>query len=95
MVRIVRTPDQGVRIDQTGKRSGRGAYLCRQQACWDIALQKERLEYALKASLTDEERTMLQQFAQGLPATEEGETQSSNCAEFGGCESIREANGGR
>lgn len=77
MVRIVRTPDQGVEIDQTGKRSGRGAYLCRQKACWDIALKKERLEYALKTNLTDEERTMLQQFAQGLPATEEGETQSS------------------
>jgi len=79
MVRIVRTPDQGVQIDQTGKKSGRGAYLCRQQACWDVALKTERLEYALKTSLSDEERTMLRQFAQGLPATEEGEAQSSKC----------------
>lgn len=75
MVRIVRTPDRGVEIDETGKRSGRGAYLCRQQACWDIALKEERLEHTLKTSLTDEERTMLQEFAQGLPETEERETQ--------------------
>jgi predicted RNA-binding protein YlxR (DUF448 family) len=75
MVRIVRTPDRGVEIDETGKMSGRGAYLCRQQVCWDIALKKERLEHTLKTSLTDEERTILQEFAQGLPETEEGETQ--------------------
>jgi predicted RNA-binding protein YlxR (DUF448 family) len=75
MVRIVRTPDRGVEIDETGKMSGRGAYLCRQQVCWDIALKKERLEHTLKTNLTDEERTILQEFAQGLPETEEGETQ--------------------
>jgi hypothetical protein len=36
-----------------------------------MALNKNRLEHALKTSLTDEERTMLQEFAQGLPETEE------------------------
>ncbi|MEE8163640.1 MAG: YlxR family protein [Anaerolineae bacterium] len=71
MVRIVRTPDRGAEIDETGKRSGRGAYLCRRQECWEIALQKDRLEHALKTSLTDEERATLQEFAQGLQATEE------------------------
>jgi predicted RNA-binding protein YlxR (DUF448 family) len=71
MVRIVRTPDGGVEIDETGKRSGRGAYLCRRQECWEVALTKDRLEYALKTSLTDEERAALQEFAQGLKATEE------------------------
>lgn len=71
MVRIVRTPDGGVDIDETGKRSGRGAYLCRRQECWEVALEKDHLEYALKASLTDEERAALQEFAQGLKATEE------------------------
>lgn len=71
MMRIVRTPDGGVEIDETGKRSGRGAYLCRRQECWEVALKKEGLEYALKTSLTDEERAALQEFAQGLKATEE------------------------
>lgn len=71
MVRIVRTPDGGVEIDETGKRSGRGAYLCRRQECWEVMLKKDGLEHALKTSLTDEERAALQEFAQGLKATEE------------------------
>ena len=71
MVRIVRTPDDGVEIDETGKMSGRGAYLCRRQECWDIALKKDRLRHALKTSLTDEERATLEEFAHKLPETRE------------------------
>jgi predicted RNA-binding protein YlxR (DUF448 family) len=71
MVRVVRTPDHGVRIGETGKESGRGAYLCRRQECWEIALKKDGLEHALKTSLTDEERTAFEEFAHGLQATEE------------------------
>ena len=71
MVRIVRTPDGGMEIDEIGKKSGRGAYLCRRQGCWEIALKKDRLEHALRTSLTDEERATFEKFAQGLPETEE------------------------
>ena len=71
MVRIVRTPDHGVEVDETGKKSGRGAYLCRRQECWEIALNKDRLGHALKTSLTDEERATLEEFAHELPETEE------------------------
>lgn len=67
MVRIVRTPDHGVEIDETGKKSGRGAYLCRRQECWEMALSKNRLEHALKTSLIDEERAAFEKFAHGLP----------------------------
>ena len=51
MVRIVCTPDQGVRIDESGKASGRGAYLCRKRPCWERALAEKRLEHALKIKL--------------------------------------------
>ena len=71
MVRIVRTPDGRMEIDETGKKSGRGTYLCRRQECWEIALKKNRLEHALKTSLTEKERAALQEFAHGLPETEE------------------------
>jgi len=71
MVRVVRTLDGGVEIDETGKRSGRGAYLCRRQECWEVALKKDRLEHALKTSLTDEEKATFEEFAHGLPETEE------------------------
>jgi predicted RNA-binding protein YlxR (DUF448 family) len=70
MVRIVRTPDRGVEIDETGKKSGRGAYLCRRQECWEIALNEGSLEHALKTSLTEEERATLEEFANGLPDEE-------------------------
>jgi uncharacterized protein len=47
-VRIVRTPDGGVTIDPTGKRSGRGAYLCESADCWQAGLKRGALPRALK-----------------------------------------------
>ena len=66
MVRIVRTPDSGVVVDPTGKRAGRGAYLCLARSCWETAL-KGRLEHALKTTLTPVERDALRQYSQSLP----------------------------
>jgi len=57
LTRIVRTPDEGVVVDFTGKRNGRGAYLCDQVSCWDIALEKPQLlNQALMTELTGSER---------------------------------------
>jgi predicted RNA-binding protein YlxR (DUF448 family) len=50
-VRIVRSPDGAVHIDETGRLPGRGAYLCREASCWDTAGRKRTLEHALKVSL--------------------------------------------
>ena len=47
MVRIVRAPDGAVSVDPTGKRSGRGAYLCLQPPCWQAALKRHALDKAL------------------------------------------------
>ena len=55
LTRVVRTPDEGVLVDLTGKRSGRGAYLCDQPACWDRALTTDILARALRTSLTEED----------------------------------------
>jgi uncharacterized protein len=59
LTRLVRTPDEGVQIDLTGKRNGRGAYLCDQASCWQRALESDVLEKALKAALTDDDRQRL------------------------------------
>ncbi len=67
MLRIVRTPDEGVQIDRTGKRSGRGAYLCYSRACWEKALAGNQLERALKTTLTEEERARLEAEAATMP----------------------------
>jgi predicted RNA-binding protein YlxR (DUF448 family) len=71
MVRLVRTPDQGVKIDESGKASGRGAYLCRERKCWETALSEKRLDYALKTVLPEEEREALLEFGQALELTDE------------------------
>lgn len=56
LTRVVRTPDGGVLIDPTGKRSGRGAYLCDQPECWEKAIRHAGiLNKALNAQLTEEE----------------------------------------
>lgn len=56
LTRIVRTPDSGVVVDPTGKRNGRGAYLCDQVACWDkVVRQPGILNGALNAQVTEAE----------------------------------------
>jgi predicted RNA-binding protein YlxR (DUF448 family) len=65
-VRIVRSPDGTIAVDPTGKRSGRGAYLCATRACWDSALQRGHIARALKATLGPADRERLLEFASGL-----------------------------
>ncbi len=72
LVRVVRTSDAGVLVDLTGKRNGRGAYLCRAKPCWDKALRSAALNRALKTTLTDDETAALAAFAASLPPTVEG-----------------------
>ncbi len=56
LTRVVRTPDSGVVVDATGKRSGRGAYLCDQPACWDKAIRHAGiLNQALNAQMSEAE----------------------------------------
>ena len=62
-VRLVRTPAMGVEVDPTGKRNGRGAYLCRRRSCWNRAADSNALEHALKVELDAETRAILRQYA--------------------------------
>ncbi len=54
LIRIVRTPELEVVIDPTGKRSGRGAYLCRDPRCLEAALAGKHLQRALRVELPGE-----------------------------------------
>lgn len=66
LVRVVRTPEGRVEVDPTGKRAGRGAYVCRSAACWQAALKKGRLEAALKTKIGADDRLRLVEFATAL-----------------------------
>ena len=52
LVRIIRTPEGKIEIDNTGKKSGRGAYLCGNVECLDIALRKNYLNRSLKQDIS-------------------------------------------
>lgn len=69
LTRLVRTPDEGVVIDPTGKRNGRGAYLCSQRSCWERALETDVLAKALRTTLTDADRERIRA-GQPAPALE-------------------------
>lgn len=65
LTRLVRTPDEGIVVDPTGKRNGRGAYLCDQPSCWDNLLQDVwLLNQALKTTVSDAE---MKKIAEGKP----------------------------
>ena len=59
MVRMVRTPEGSVEVDPTGKKAGRGAYLCRKSRCWELGLGKGHLEHALEVKIGLETRIQL------------------------------------
>jgi len=81
-VRIVRTAQGQVIVDERGKVSGRGAYLCRRRACWETALKKKRLERALKRQMTASERAQLEAYGQALGSGDgSGERSSGNTTE--------------
>lgn len=54
LIRVVRTPEGEVCIDLTGKKSGRGAYICKKEACLKKAVKAKRLQANLEVAITDE-----------------------------------------
>jgi predicted RNA-binding protein YlxR (DUF448 family) len=56
-----------VELDPTGKKSGRGAYLCAKRSCWEPALRKGILERELETALLPEDRAALEAYIETLP----------------------------
>lgn len=54
LLRIVRTPESEVLLDATGKKSGRGAYVCPDPACLKKARKSKALERAFETSIPPE-----------------------------------------
>jgi uncharacterized protein len=54
LIRIVRTPEGDVTVDPTGKKSGRGAYICNNPACFDKAKKKKVLSNHLSVPISDD-----------------------------------------
>ncbi len=54
LLRVVHTPDGETLFDLTGKKSGRGAYVCRDEACLDKAIKQRQLSRALRCEVGQE-----------------------------------------
>lgn len=54
LIRIVRSPEGSVFVDPTGKKPGRGAYLCKNAECLKKAKKTKRLERVLAAAISEE-----------------------------------------
>jgi uncharacterized protein len=72
LVRVLRDGEGRVSVDPTGRRNGRGAYLCHDPACWQNAIKRKALERALRLEqLHPDDRDALLAYAAGLVADPE------------------------
>ena len=54
LVRVVKSPEGEISIDLTGKKNGRGAYICHSTDCLNKAVKAKRLERAFECQIPDE-----------------------------------------
>ncbi len=66
MMRILRTPEGRICLDVTGKKNGRGAYLCKQEECLKKARKNKGLERAFQMSIPDEVYCLLEEEFESL-----------------------------
>lgn len=68
LTRIVNNENEGVIVDPTGKKSGRGAYVCDKAACWEKLGRSDVLDKALKVQIDAATKAaLLAQFQKKLP----------------------------
>lgn len=54
LIRVVKNNSGEVFLDLTGKQNGRGAYLCKNPKCLEIAFKKKAIERVLEVNLDEE-----------------------------------------
>jgi predicted RNA-binding protein YlxR (DUF448 family) len=54
LIRVVRSPENEISIDLKGKKSGRGAYICRDAACLKKAVKAKKFDRSLEVNISDE-----------------------------------------
>ena len=54
LLRVVRTQEGNVEVDLTGKKNGRGAYICKNEDCLNKVKKSKRLERALEVSINED-----------------------------------------
>ena len=66
LVRLVRTPEGEVVVDITGKKAGRGAYLCMTRQCWETGIKGGKVERSFKITLSQDRKDELMKLGEEL-----------------------------
>lgn len=61
LIRVVRNAEGEISIDTTGKKPGRGAYICKDAACLKLAKKGKKLDKAFDVAISDEIYARLEQ----------------------------------
>ena len=61
LIRVLRTPEGEIILDLTGKKNGRGAYICKNAACLKKARKSRRIESSLACRISDELYTKMEE----------------------------------
>jgi len=72
LVRVVRTPAGAIEPDPTGRLAGRGAYVCPDPGCLEVAVKGRKLERALKVPVPEEVLQALAVTVAGMEASDDG-----------------------
>jgi len=54
LIRVVRSPENEISIDLKGKKSGRGAYICKDENCLKKAVKAKKFDRGLETKITDD-----------------------------------------
>ena len=61
LIRVVRTPEGEFTVDDTGRKNGRGAYICRKENCLAAALKNHGLERSFHMAVPPETAELLRE----------------------------------
>ena len=73
LLRVVRSPEGEISFDLTGRKPGRGAYVCHSRECLLRAIKQKQLERAFSAPISDEVRDALAKQITDLPKEQTNE----------------------
>ena len=54
LIRVVRSPENEISIDLKGKKSGRGAYICKEEDCLKKAVKAKRFDRSLEVNISSD-----------------------------------------
>ena len=66
LIRVLKTAEEEIILDATGRKNGRGAYICPQEACLKKAIKSKGLERSFKMPIAKEVYEMLTKEMEGL-----------------------------